>query len=84
VYPHLKTSWGGGTPANVTVYFSKDSLLTPTKSVEAQLIDESDEGFYLLGPKESKAIFVPRSAVAMIYFSDKPTDSPILNSDLPK
>ncbi len=84
VYPHLKTSWGGGTPANVTVYFSKDSLLSPNKSVQAQLIEESDEGFYIVGPKESKAIFVPRSAIAMIYFSDKPADSPILqNNKLP-
>ncbi len=80
VYPHLKTSWGGGTPANVTVYFSKDSFLSPNKSVRAQLIEESDEGFYIVGPKESKAIFVPRSAIAMIYFSDKPTDSPMLQN----
>jgi len=48
------------------------------------LIEESDEGFYIVGLKESKAIFVPRSAIAMIYFSDKPADSPILqNNKLP-
>lgn len=84
VYPHLKASWGGGTPANVTIYFSKDSLLSPNKSVQAQLIEESDDGFYIVGAKESKAIFVPRSSVAMVYFSDKPADSPILqNNKLP-
>ena len=80
MYPHLKASWGGGTPANVTVYFLKDSLLSPNKSVQAQLIEESDEGFYIVGPKESKAIFVPRGSVAMIYFSDKPADSPMLQN----
>jgi len=84
VYPHLKSSWGGGTPANVTIYFSKDSLLSPNKAVQAQLVEESDEGFYIVGAKESKAIFVPRSAVAMVYFSDKPADSPLLqNNKLP-
>ena len=62
----------------MTAYFSKDSLSSPNKSVQPQLIEESDEGYYIVGPKESKAIFVPRSAVAMIYFADKTTDSPIL------
>jgi hypothetical protein len=81
VYPHLKASWGGGTPANITVYFSKYSMLNPNKSVQAQLIEESDEGFYIVGPKESKAIFVPRNSVAMIYFSDKPADSLILQNN---
>lgn len=81
VYPHIKTSWGGGTPANVTIYFSKDSLLSPNKAVQAQLIEESDEGFYIVGPKETKAIFVPRSSVAMIYFSDKAADSPMLQNN---
>jgi hypothetical protein len=80
IYPHLKASWGGGTPENVTVYFSKDSLLNPNKAVQAQLIEESDEGFYIVGPKELKAIFIPRSAVAMIYFADKPADSPMLQN----
>jgi hypothetical protein len=77
-YPHLKTSWGGGTPADVTVYFTKDSLLNPGKSVQAQLIEESDEGYYIVGPKDSKAIFIPRSAVALIYFSSKAADSGLL------
>jgi hypothetical protein len=83
VYPHLKTSWGGGTPANVTVYFTRDSLLNPNKAVQAQLIEESDEGFYIVGPKESKAVFVPRSAVALVYFSDKPAESPMLQGNKP-
>jgi hypothetical protein len=78
LYPHLKASWGGGTPANVTVYFTKDSLLSANKAVQAQLIEESDEGYYIVGPNESKAVFVPRSAVALIYFSEKAASSPLL------
>ena len=80
LYPHLRASWGGGAPANVTVYFSKDSLLNPNKPIQAQLIEESSEGIYIVGPTESKAIFIPRSAVAMIYFADKPADSLILQN----
>ncbi|HUL35456.1 MAG TPA: hypothetical protein VL128_16335 [Candidatus Eisenbacteria bacterium] len=78
IYPHLKASWGGGTPADVTIYFTKDSLLSPNKATQAQLVEETDEGFYIVGQKESKAVFVPRSAVALIYFSDKAADSPML------
>jgi len=48
--------------------------------VQAQLIEESNEGFYIVGLKDSKAVFVPRSSVAMIYFSDKPSDSPMLQN----
>jgi hypothetical protein len=77
-YPHLKASWGGGTPVSVTIYFTKDSAISPNKAVSAQLIEESDEGFYLVGPKETRAIFVPRSAVALVYFSDTVADSPLL------
>jgi hypothetical protein len=36
-----------------------------------------------VGPKESRAIFVPRGSVAMIYFSDKPSDSPMLKDNKP-
>lgn len=77
-YPHLKASWGGGTPADVTVYFTKNSSIDPGKWVQAQLIEESDDGFYIVGPKESKAVFVPRSMVALIYFGDKIGDSSLL------
>ncbi len=81
VYPHLKASWGGGTPVDVTVYFTKDSLLSPDKGVQAELIEESDEGFYIVGLKESKAIFVPRNSVALVYFSNKAADSPLLQGN---
>jgi hypothetical protein len=77
-YPHLKASWGGGSPVSVTVYFTKDSAISPNKAISAQLIEESDEGFYIVGPKESRAVFVPRSSVALVYFSDKVAESPLL------
>lgn len=77
-YPHIKASWGGGAPVNVTIYFTKDSPISPNKAVSAQLVEESDEGYYIVGPNETRAIYVPRSAVALVYFSDKVSDSPLL------
>jgi hypothetical protein len=77
-YSHLRASWGGGAPVDVTICFTKDSAISPSKTVSAQLIDEADEGFYIVGPNDSKAIFVPRSSVAFIYFSNKMSDSQLL------
>jgi hypothetical protein len=77
-YPNLKSSWGGGSPVPVTLYFSKDSALKPNQSVSALMVDESDSGYYIVGPHEKKAIFVPRSAVSLVYFSDKISDSKLL------
>jgi len=47
----------------------------------AQLVEETHEGFYTVGAKESKAVFVPRSALAFIYFSDNPAESPMLQGN---
>ena len=76
-YPRMKSSWGGGSPIDVILFFNKDSAIKPNQTVSAQLIDESDAGFYVLGQGETRAIFIPRSSVALVYFSDK-ADSSLL------
>jgi hypothetical protein len=73
-YPHMKSSWGGGSPVPVTVYFGKESPIKPNQSATLQLVDESDSGFYLVWPKDNKAVLVPRNAISIVYFSDKPMD----------
>lgn len=78
-YPHLKSSWGGGAPVEVTICFTKDSAISPSKTTSAQLIEEADEGFYIVGSKESRAVFIPRGSVAYIYFSSKVGDSQLLH-----
>jgi hypothetical protein len=82
IYPHLKASWGGGLPVNVTLYLNKESALAPSTCIQAQMIEESDDGFYVVGSGESKAVFLPRRDVALIYFSDKPEDSTLLKQRL--
>ena len=77
-YPHIKASWGGGTPTPVTLYLSKDSAIKPNQAVSVQLIEESDEGFYVVSPKETRAVYLPRNAVALIYFSDNVAGSALL------
>jgi hypothetical protein len=53
-------------------------VISPNDSESVQLVDESDAGFYIVGPGESKAIFVPRNSVSLVYFSDDPSDSELL------
>jgi hypothetical protein len=80
-YPHIKASWGGGAPVDVVVYFTKDSAVRPNQSISAELVEESDEGFYIVGQGETKALYVPRNAVALVYFADSTSGSSLLTRD---
>jgi hypothetical protein len=73
-YPHIKSSVGGGTPIPVTIYFTKESVLMPSQSLTAFLIDETDSGLYVVGKKDKKATFIPRFAIGVVYFSDNLSD----------
>jgi hypothetical protein len=74
-YPHIKAAWGGGTPVDVIMFFAKDAPISPNQAASVRLIDESDTGFYILAPNESRAIYVRRDAVVLVYFSNKFPDS---------
>jgi hypothetical protein len=79
-YPHIKAAWGGGTPVDITIFFKKDSPIRANQAISAQLIDESDEGYYILAPNENRAIYVPRADVSLVYFSGKLADSTLLQN----
>lgn len=79
-YPYIKASWGGGSPVPVVLYLSKSAPFSPGKQQQLLLLDESDAGFYVVSPGELKAIFVPRDAVGLIYFSENASDSKLLGS----
>jgi branched-subunit amino acid transport protein len=71
VYPRVKPSWGGGGATPVVVYFSHDSRILPNQELQGDLLDESDNGVYVVKKGEKQAIFIPRRAIAAMYFSDK-------------
>jgi hypothetical protein len=79
IYPRIKSSWGGGSPISVTIYFEKDSLILPSQQLSAKMIDESDNGFFLIQDGKSEALFLPRSDVAVISFSQEPLDPKLFN-----
>jgi hypothetical protein len=77
IYPHIQAAWGGGAPISVVLYMSKDSRLMPNGQLGAKLVDESESGYYVLSSGRQDAIFVPRTAVSTVVYSDKPLD-PVL------
>jgi hypothetical protein len=83
IYPQIKASWGGGSPTPVVVYFSPESRLLPSQHLEGDLLDESDSGIYVVMAGEKQAIFVPRSSISAVYFSDKPLGSEYLKEATP-
>ena len=70
LYPRIKPEYGGGYPAHVMLYF-QDAKQLPVQGktrLQAQLIDETEQGYYVR-PEASKVVyFVPREVVGVIEF----------------
>jgi hypothetical protein len=83
IYPRVRPSWGGGSPTPVFVYLSRDSRILPNQQFAADMLDDSDGGVYVVKHGEKQAIFIPRAAIAAMYFSDKPLGPEFLKEALP-
>lgn len=70
VYPSIRASWGGGETLPVTLYLNGNAPVMPGQHWQVQLIEETESGYFVLNKGEKKAVFIPRSAVALVYFSD--------------
>jgi hypothetical protein len=79
IYPQFKSSWGGGSPIPVVIYFSSESRFLPGQQLEGDLLDEADSGFYITQRGQTRAIFIPRSKVAILYFSNTALDPNLVN-----
>jgi hypothetical protein len=78
IYPHIKASWGGGSPIPVIIYLSDDSRILPGQQLSAELLEESDFGLYVAQKGQRQALFIPRTEISAVYFSDKPLDDGFL------
>lgn len=81
-YPRIGSSWGGGRPTPIVMYLSKDSKIKPSSELQAQLVEESDAGLYVLVQGSTNAVFVPRGSIALVHFSNQPLASNLLSTDL--
>ncbi len=72
IYPKIYSSWGGGKPVPVIVYMSKDSPIYSNQKFSAMLLDESNDGIFVIPKNEKKALYLPRATTRAIYFSEQP------------
>ncbi|MGA2967221.1 MAG: hypothetical protein ABSD64_13500 [Terriglobales bacterium] len=76
VVGHMQQKFGGGAPVPAVVYLSKPfPLSNGATTVEVSLLDETEQGYYVLPPGRHRALFIPRGEVVSIYFGPA-TDLP--------
>jgi hypothetical protein len=69
IYPKIKPAFGGGQPTHVVLQFANASPVDNSAKMDVLLVDETDGGYYFIRtPEDRKAIFVPKSLVAAVYF----------------
>jgi hypothetical protein len=72
IYPRVGPQLGGGAPTSATLQFVNKSPIDDSARMQLWLLDETDAGFYVLrAAEDNKAIFIPRGAVAAIYFGQQ-------------
>jgi hypothetical protein len=67
----LPPRWGGGQPTPIVVYLNNAAPWSPENPTQVLLLDETDQGLYILLSPSGKAFFLPRSNVASVFFGTK-------------
>lgn len=68
VFGSVQSKVGGGAPTPVVFYLNKPVAWLDSTTASVSLLDETDQGFYVLSSGKSKALFIPRSDVGSLYF----------------
>jgi hypothetical protein len=68
LFGSVQSKVGGGAPTPVVFYLNKPVAWLDSTTVSVSLLDETDQGFYVLTSGKSRALFIPRSDVASLYF----------------
>lgn len=69
IYPRLGPQFGGGLPQEIVIFlYEKGPLGGPNAKIEANLIDETNEGYYIQPVGAGTAYFIPRGQVAAVQF----------------
>jgi hypothetical protein len=72
VFPFIPLKLGGGQAAPITLYEPDSSQ--SHRVIHGTLLDQSDEGFFILPRGQERGLFIPKDKVEAIYFSDGPPD----------
>jgi hypothetical protein len=71
IFGYIRPELGGGAPSPVTLYLSMPVAWLDSNVASVLLVDETDQGFYVLTAPTGKAFFLPRSLVTSVYFGTK-------------
>ena len=71
IFGDIRPELGGGAPSPVTLYLNMPVAWLDSNVASVLLVDETDQGFYVLTALTDKAFFLPRSNVASVYFGTK-------------
>lgn len=83
LYPHIKPAFAGGSLRPVRVLFTRDSSHFACMQLQAQMIEETDAGFYLR-LDDQRTLFVPRSSVEALSYSQAPISTTFAKPCIPK
>jgi hypothetical protein len=67
VYPNVRREFGGGANVPIVLHMSKKSSVFNTESAAVSLIDETEQGYYVVHGSD-KAVFVKRDLVEEVEF----------------
>lgn len=67
----LPPRWGGGQPTPIVLYLNNPVAWSPENPAQVLLLDETDQGLYVLLSPSGKAFFIPRSSVTSVFFGTK-------------
>jgi hypothetical protein len=71
IFSVLPPRWGGGRPTPVLVFQNTPAAGLPMNPVDSLLLDENEQGLYVLLSPTGRAFFIPRGNVATIFFGTK-------------
>jgi hypothetical protein len=71
VFAALPPRWGGGQPIPVQILQNTPAPWLGSNPADVLLLDETDQGLYVLLSPKGKAYFVPRTNVASMFFGTK-------------
>jgi hypothetical protein len=71
VFGFLPPRWGGGQATPVQIFQHTPVEWSQPNPMDVLLLDETDQGFYVLLSPNGRAYFVPRSNVTSILFGSK-------------
>jgi hypothetical protein len=72
VFPFIPLKLGGGEIVPVTLYRTEQNQ--SWRYIHGGLLDQSDQGFYVLPSGHDKGLFIPKERIEAIYFGDGPSD----------